>query len=219
MESHDEYVGIREDLEKIAPTVFFDFDGAGSGLRNMTLELSRVVGDGERAEAEQQRFEERVEEISTAYADQLADTTFALVFGVDGEFAVVNTNAWGGEILHTLGAKQSKAQQPAGENFAAFYSYEEIDELSDADVIFYETDAQENPDPFTEALLEQKLWQSLPAGGSRPGPPPALQRGPHLRPSQHRPRPDRRGPQGPMTPSGARRTSAGTASPRKEHHR
>ncbi|WP_041428105.1 ABC transporter substrate-binding protein [Thermobifida fusca] len=163
VESHDEYVGIREDLEKIAPTVFFDFDGAGSGLRNMTLELSRVVGDGERAEAEQQRFEERVEEISTAYADQLADTTFALVFGVDGEFAVVNTNAWGGEILHTLGAKQSKAQQPAGENFAAFYSYEEIDELSDADVIFYETDAQENPDPFTEALLEQKLWQSLPA--------------------------------------------------------
>src|SRR5690606_40727544 len=99
VESHDEYVGIREDLEKIAPTVFFDFDGAGSGLRNMTLELSRVVGDGERAEAEQQRFEERVEEISTAYADQLADTTFALVFGVDGEFAVVNTNAWGGEKI------------------------------------------------------------------------------------------------------------------------
>ncbi|HLU99200.1 MAG TPA: ABC transporter substrate-binding protein [Thermobifida alba] len=163
VESHDEYAATREDLEQIAPTVFYDFDGAGAGLRDMTLELSRAIGDGERAEAEQERFEARVEEIRDSYADQLADTTFAVVFGLDGEFAVVNTNAWGGEILDTLGARQSGAREAAGENFAAFYSYEELDQLFDADVVFYETDAQGQPDPFTEALLDQDLWQDLPA--------------------------------------------------------
>ncbi|MEY9211223.1 ABC transporter substrate-binding protein [Thermobifida halotolerans] len=163
VESHDEYAATREDLEQIAPTVFYDFDGAGAGLRDMTLELSRAVGDGERATEEQERFDSRVEEIRTTYADQLADTTFAVVFGSDGEFAVDNTNAWGGEILDTLGARQTEAQRAAGENFAAFYSYEEIDQLSDADVIFYETDAAGQPDPFTEALLDQELWQDLPA--------------------------------------------------------
>ncbi|KUP96819.1 ABC transporter substrate-binding protein [Thermobifida cellulosilytica] len=163
VESHDEYAATHEDLQQIAPTVFYDFDGAGAGLRDMTLKLSQAIGDGERAEAEQERFTTRIEEIRTTYADQLADTTFAVVFGVDGEFAVVNTNAWGGEILDTLGAEQTSAQEAAGENFAAFYSYEEIDKLNDADVVFYETDAQGNPDPFTEELLKQELWQRLPA--------------------------------------------------------
>ncbi|MFD3687474.1 ABC transporter substrate-binding protein [Nocardiopsis sp. NPDC058631] len=160
---HGDYEDHFEDLSQIAPTVLFDFDGAGAELRDMTLELAEVVGDGERAEDERETFEARTAEIGETYADQLADHTFAVVFGVDNEFAVVNTNAWGALILDELGARPTAATEPAGEEFAAWYSYENLDELGDADVVFYETDVTREPDPFTADLLDQELWGTLPA--------------------------------------------------------
>lgn len=161
--SHTDYEGFLEDLSQIAPTVLFDFDGAGAELRDMSLELAEVVGDAERAEAERETFQARAAEISQTYADQLQDHTFAVVFGVENEFAVVNTNAWGALILDELGAQPTSAIEPAGGDFAAWYSYENIDDLADADVIFHETDVTLEPDPFTADLLGQELWSTLPA--------------------------------------------------------
>lgn len=161
--SHGDYEQHAEELSQIAPTVLYDFDGAGAELRDMSLELAGVVGDGQRADSERETFEARMAEISETYADQLADHTFAVVFGVDNEFAVVNTNAWGALILDELGARPTAAGEPAGDDFAAWYSYENIDELRDADVILYETDVTREPDSFTSDLLAQDLWSTLPA--------------------------------------------------------
>lgn len=162
-QSHDIFEDHYKDLSEIAPTVFFDFEGAAHELRDMSFELSTLIGDGERAEAERDRYQERVTEISETYADQLQDNTFAVVFGVDGEFAVVNTNAWGAFILDELGAEVTPVVEEAGTDFVAWQSYENIDKLEDADVIFYETDVSLEADPFTADLLDQGLWGSLPA--------------------------------------------------------
>ncbi|MFW6640873.1 ABC transporter substrate-binding protein [Nocardiopsis algeriensis] len=161
--SHADYEARKEDLEQIAPTVLLDFDGADSQLRDMTLELSEIVGDGERARAERETFETRSAEIGRTYAEQLEEHTFAVVFAVEDEFAVVNSNAWGGSTLDGLGARLTEAIEPAGEDFAAWYSYENIDALADADVVFYETDVTLEPDAFTEELLGHELWSTLPA--------------------------------------------------------
>ncbi|HJE59117.1 MAG TPA: ABC transporter substrate-binding protein [Nocardiopsis listeri] len=161
--SHEDYEQHFEDLSQIAPTVLFDFDGAGPELRDMSLELAEVIGDAERAEAERDRYQERLDEIGQTYADQLQDNTFAVVFGVEDEFAAVNTNAWGAYILDELGAEATSLVEEAGDDFATFQSYENIDKLDDADVVFYETDVSMEPDAFTADLLDQRLWQSLPA--------------------------------------------------------
>lgn len=161
--SHDDYEEHFENLSRIAPTVLFDFDGAGPELRDMSLELAEVVGDAERAEAERERYEERVTELRDTYAEQLQDHTFAVVFGVDDQFAVVNTNAWGAYILDELGAETTSVIEEAGGDFATFQSYENIDKLDDADVVLYETDVSLEPDAFTADLLDQNLWASLPA--------------------------------------------------------
>ncbi|WP_234004129.1 ABC transporter substrate-binding protein [Nocardiopsis sp. SBT366] len=162
-QSHEDYEEHFATLSEIAPTVLFDFEGAGHELRDMSLRLAEVVGDGERAQEERERYEERVTEISQTHADQLEDHTFAVVFGVDNEFAVINTNAWGAFILDELGAEAASVTEEAGTDFAAWQSYENIDKLQDADVVFYETDVAHEPDPFTADLLQQDLWQPLTA--------------------------------------------------------
>ncbi len=162
-QSHEDYEQHFEDLSEIAPTVLLDFEGAAHELRDMSLELAKIVGDGERARSERDRYEGRVTEISETYADQLADHTFAVVFGVDDEFAVVNTNAWGAHILDELGAEATAVTEEAGSDFAAWQSYENIDKLEDTDVVFYETDVALDPDAFTADLLDQNLWGSLTA--------------------------------------------------------
>ncbi|MFD6098297.1 ABC transporter substrate-binding protein [Nocardiopsis flavescens] len=162
-QSHADFEAHKADLEEIAPTVLFDFEGAGDGLREMSLELAGVVGDGERAAQDKAAFEERSAEIARTYAEQLEDTTFAVVFAVEGQLAVVNSNAWGAYTLDSLGAGLTSAVEPAGDEFAAWYSLEEIDVLNDADVVFYETDVTLEADPVTEELLGNELWATLPA--------------------------------------------------------
>ncbi len=161
--SHGDYEKHFEDLSQIAPTVLFDFDGAGPELRDMSIQLAEAIGNAEGAEAERDRYQERVAELSETYSDQLQDNTFAVVFGVDSEFSVVNTNAWGAYILDELGARSTAVVEEADGDFATQQSYENIDKLEEADVIFYETDVSYEPDPFTAELLDQGLWQSLPA--------------------------------------------------------
>jgi iron complex transport system substrate-binding protein len=162
-QSHDAYEDHYEDLSQIAPTVFFDFEGAGPEMRDMNLKLAEVIGSAEDAEAERDRYQERLAELSETYADQLRDNTFAVVFGVESEFAVINTNAWGAYVLDELGAQAVSVTEEAEGEFAAWQSYENIDKLDEADVVFYETDVSHEPDPFTADLLDQSLWQSLPA--------------------------------------------------------
>ncbi|MFL1376504.1 MULTISPECIES: ABC transporter substrate-binding protein [unclassified Nocardiopsis] len=162
-QSHADFEAHKADLEEIAPTVFFDFDGAGDELREMSLKLAEVVGDGERATQAKTDFEARSAEIAETYAEELEDTTFAVIFAVEGQFAVVNSNAWGAYTLDSLGANLTGAIEPAGDDFAAWYSLEEIDVLNDADVIFYETDVTLEADPITEELIGNELWASLPA--------------------------------------------------------
>jgi iron complex transport system substrate-binding protein len=161
-----EFQSIEEELETIAPTVFFGLDTEWKALADGIAEAGNTTDALDEQKAE---FEERVSEIQEQFSEIIDDTSFVDVTRYassdPGTFAIADIGC--SEIARDeLG--MDFPQAAAGDDPLAYtaLSFEQLGELSQYDVITYPVDAEGQPTEPFEPVVETNTWKALPAVSS-----------------------------------------------------
>jgi iron complex transport system substrate-binding protein len=161
-----EFESIEDQLERIAPTVFFGLDTEWKALADGIAEAGNTTDALSEQKAE---FEERLAEIQEEYREIIDDTSFVDVIRWDssdpGTFAIADIGC--SEIARDeLGMDFPEAADGADPLAWTSLSFEQIGELSEYDVITYPVDAEGQPtEPFVP-VVETNTWNALPAVSS-----------------------------------------------------
>lgn len=161
-----EFEPLEEQLESIAPTVFWGLDAEWKALADGLAEAGNAADALSEQKAE---FEEKVAEIQETYGDLIAETSFVDVTRYTqtdpGTFYISDFGCV--EIarddigMNFLSA--AEGEDPLGWTALPF---EQLAELSTYDVITYPVDAEGQPtEPFVP-VVETNTWQALPAVNS-----------------------------------------------------
>lgn len=157
-----EFEALADQLEAIAPTVFFGLDTEWKELADGVAEAGNITAALDEQKAE---FETLLSGIQETYAEVIADTSFVDVIrwasSDPGTFAIADIGC--SEIgRDEVGMDYPEAAE--GEDPLAWtaLSFEQIGELADYDVITYPVDAEGEPiEPFVP-VVETNAWQALP---------------------------------------------------------
>ncbi|GAA2693992.1 MULTISPECIES: ABC transporter substrate-binding protein [Actinosynnema] len=154
----DDVEPIRAELEAIAPVLAIGDQSKSTWQDDLRL-VGRATGREDRADALIAEYDERVAELSTTYAAQLAGTTFAPVV-ISAEKAEVRPGRLMSTVLTDLGAKPSTAFAEAVETGRAEFGPEQLlAGFGDAGALIPLVN-----DPQTwEQVRTSALYQQLPA--------------------------------------------------------
>jgi iron complex transport system substrate-binding protein len=161
-----EFESIADQLEAIAPTVFYGLDAEWKELADRIAEAGNTTDALSEQKAE---FTERLTGITEKYGAIIADTSFVDITRYassdPGTFAIADIGC--SEIARDeVGMDFPSAAE--GEDPLAYtaMSFEQLGELSSYDVITYPVDAEGQPtEPFLP-VVETNTWQALPAVAS-----------------------------------------------------
>lgn len=161
-----EFESIEDQLEGIAPTVFFGLDTEWKALADGIAEAGNTTDALSEQKAE---FEERLAEIQEEHREIIDDASFVDVIrwasSDPGTFAIADIGC--SEIARDeVGMDFPEAAEGADPLAWTSLSFEQIGELSEYDVITYPVDAEGQPtEPFVP-VVETNTWNALPAVSS-----------------------------------------------------
>jgi iron complex transport system substrate-binding protein len=154
---------IQEQLEAIAPTVFYGLDADWETLADGLAEAGNTT---DALSAQRAEFTERITEIQETYSEIIADTSFVALerweVSPPGTFAITSIGCVEiakdevGLDLPDLGDGNTTEDR----------SFEQIGELSEYDVILYPVDAEGQATAPFAPVVETNSWQALPAVSS-----------------------------------------------------
>ena len=159
-----------DNFEEIAPTVAIGL-GDPDSWKQVEATVADAIGVADTYAEVEADYDERVADLTDEYADVLAETDFTFVRSAEGTPGAASGQvlqefgpAWNTSIASEVGfqfiGEQNEASHQA---WAAYYSLEEMDQLSDADVILTEaTPDGEVPGPTADMIAED-VFASLPA--------------------------------------------------------
>ncbi|WP_369371621.1 ABC transporter substrate-binding protein [Promicromonospora sp. Populi] len=161
-----EFESVQEQLESIAPTVFWDLDVEWKALADGVAEAGNVA-DG--LSAQKAEFEEKISGIQETYGAIIDDTAFVNLDRWDssdpGTFSIADFGCV--EIAQDdIGMdfpQAAEGEEPLGWTSLPF---EQLAELSTYDVITYPVDAEGQPTAAFAPVVESNTWQALPAVSS-----------------------------------------------------
>jgi iron complex transport system substrate-binding protein len=151
---------LRAELEKIAPIVTFAARDSLS-WKSRADGMAELVGKQDELAKITKEYDARLAEVKQAHAGFLADETLAIVVAVDDEWGTYASTHFTGGVWTDLGAKY-RDQQDDEVNEAKFpnwFSYEAIDRLNNATVLF----SQRSLDELPAALNNNVIWDNLQA--------------------------------------------------------
>ena len=158
-----EFEQIEQQLESIAPTVFWGLDVEWKALADGIAEAGNVT-DG--LGAQKAEYEEKIARIQDTYAELIDSTSFVNVDRWEssdpGTFSIADFGCV--EIAQDdIGMdfpRAAEGEDPLGWTALPF---EQLAELSQYDVITYPVDAEGNPKGAFAPVVETNTWQALPA--------------------------------------------------------
>ncbi|WP_127473885.1 ABC transporter substrate-binding protein [Microbacterium sulfonylureivorans] len=159
----EEFELLEEQLEAIAPTVFYGLDKEWKALADGVADAANTTDALTEQKAE---FEELLARIQESYGEIIADTSFVDIIRWDssdpGTFAIADIGC--SEIARDdVGLNLPEAAE--GEDPLAWTArpFEQLSELTEYDVITYPVDAEGQPtEPFVP-VVETNTWKALPA--------------------------------------------------------
>jgi iron complex transport system substrate-binding protein len=154
---------IEQELESIAPTVFFGLDADWKTLADGFAEAGNTTAALSEQKAE---FEEHVARIQETYREVIDDTSFVALdrYASSDPATFVITHIGCVEIAQDE-VGLNLPEHPDGKN-GETQSFEQIGELSRYDVILYPVDAEgQATEPFAP-VVETNAWKALPAVNS-----------------------------------------------------
>lgn len=159
-----------DNLEEMAPTVAIGL-GDPDSWKEVESQVADAIGVSDTYEDVEGEYEARVAEIAEEHSEVLEETDFAFVRSSEG-----TPGAGAGQVLQEFGPAWNTAiatelgldfigEQNEGshQEWAAYYSLEEIDQVSDADVILTEATPEGDVPGPTADLLDEDVFDSLPA--------------------------------------------------------
>lgn len=151
---------LREELEKVAPIITFEARD-GESWRTRATELAKILDKEDVLEPLVEKYDARRDEIKDQYADILANEAVTVMVPVADEWGTYADTHFATPILRDLGATfREQADDEVNEaKFPNWFSYENLDRLSNADMIFVQ---RGNEEAFA-ALDTNTIWQNLPA--------------------------------------------------------
>lgn len=152
---------MREEIEKIAPIITFNARD-GEAWRTRATELARILDKTTELQPLIDKYDARRDEISAKYADILAEQAVT-VFGPEpDEWGTYSDKHFITPILRDLGAtfREQQDDEVTEDGFPQWFSYEELNRISNADVIFLRDGVS---DEQRAALTANTIWQNLPA--------------------------------------------------------
>lgn len=152
---------MREEIEKIAPIVTFNARD-GEAWRTRSVELAKILGKEDLVEPLEQKYNERRDEIKAKYQDLLSDNTITLFAPMETEWGTYSDKHFMTPILRDLGAnfREQQDDEVNPDGFPEWFSYEELNRLSNADIVFT---LMNTPDEQLATLEKNTLWNNLPA--------------------------------------------------------
>ena len=151
---------LRPELEKVAPILTFSARD-GESWRTRATALAEILDKEDVLEPKIDEYDQRRDEIAAEYADVLTEQAFTVFVPVADEWGTYSDEHFSTPILRDLGAT-FREQQDDEVNEALFpnwFSYENLNRLDNADVIFMVSDDQE----VRDALTTNTIWNNLPA--------------------------------------------------------
>lgn len=151
---------IRAELSKIAPIVTFTARDSLS-WKSRADAMADLVDRADELAVARKAYDERLAEVKAAHAGFLQDETMAVLVATDDNWGTYASTHFTGGVWSDLGATY-REQQPDEINEAKFpnwFSYEVLDRLKNATVIFSQTPIAEAPGVLTNSVI----WKNLPA--------------------------------------------------------
>jgi iron complex transport system substrate-binding protein len=156
-------VDLSANLEKIGRTVLVTGE-TSSTWRQAASETAEAIGRSAQLAELESGYETRAEKIKTAHADQLDGTTWAMVWqGTAEGFSIRSAASNGGQVLALAGVSFNATTQQADGDSDTQLSWEQIDQLADADVICLPGTTTGEPNEMTELIRSQRAFKALPA--------------------------------------------------------
>ncbi|WP_326565882.1 ABC transporter substrate-binding protein [Amycolatopsis rhabdoformis] len=152
-----------EQLKQIAPTVILPFNASKVPWRDMSNASADALGLGNALSSLQQRYADRTAAIKRDHADVLARTHWNIIQGGfdQGQFWVYGPKSPIGGILADAGVQFATASKKAVQQQTV--SYELIEDLRDADAIFYYSTNADKPANLGSELFSQTAFTKLAA--------------------------------------------------------
>ena|GEM_PF-6612952 len=151
------------ELAKVATTVLIT-GTTSSTWRQAAGEVATAVRRTEQMAELEKAYETRAAEIKQNRAAVLDSYTWAMVWqGKAESFSLRSAKSNGGQVLELAGVKYNAATQKADGDADTVLSWEQIEQLRDADAICLPGTTTGAPNEATELIKATKVFQSLPA--------------------------------------------------------
>jgi len=159
-------------LREIAPTYVISLRpkgaGANTGWQQKEQTLADVLGVPEAAAKRAADFDARKQQIAQTYAAQIKSSTVAAISAYqDNNFYLWGAGSSIGQTLTSLGfaySPQANATATSGGATEAALSFEKIGgAVSDANLLFVESDMRGTVNAFITALQQTQLYKDVPA--------------------------------------------------------
>ncbi|GIT79065.1 iron siderophore-binding protein [Leifsonia sp. LS1] len=151
-------------LSTIAPTAFAPFSESAT-FQDYPKYTAAFADTGASYEALKKKYDDRIAELRSTYASQLATVKWDVIQGGfdAGNFWIYSTGSPVGGVLESLGATFASATAGTKSGDTQSVSYERTDLLTDADAIIYYVNNDGTPANNIDKLFALPGYQSLPA--------------------------------------------------------
>ena len=154
---------LEDKLTQIARTVLVA-GTTSSTWRQAANEVAAAVGRVEAMNALERAYLTRAEEIENRHAERLAGLTWAMIWqGTAEGFSVRSPLSNGGQVLARAGAQYCAVATSAAGDSDTQLSWEQVDEIADADVICVPGSTNGRPNAGTELIRSAKTFATLAA--------------------------------------------------------
>jgi iron complex transport system substrate-binding protein len=153
-------------LKDIAPTVLLPFNSTGGEWKAMARGTAEALGKQDDLRALDAKLKQRATKVRQDHADALSSMTFDLIQGGfdAGQFWTYGPKSNIGEVLAETGMTFAAASRAAVKDGGqGTVSYENVDRLQDADVLFYYTTNDGKPANLGPKLFALETFKRLPA--------------------------------------------------------
>lgn len=152
---------MRAEIEKVAPILTFNARD-GESWRTRATELAAILDKEDALQPLIDKYEKRRDEIKAEYPDILANYAVTIFGPEPDEWGTYSDKHFTTPILRDLGAtfREQEADEVTKDGFPNWFSYETLNRISNADVIFM----RNGVDAEMQAKLDANtIWQNLPA--------------------------------------------------------
>jgi iron complex transport system substrate-binding protein len=150
-------------LSQVARTILVTAT-TSSTWRTAAREVAAAAGRSEAMTGLEKAYEARAAEIATTHAGRLSELTWAMLWrGTAEGFSVRSAESNGGQVLALAGVRYNAVTQRAQGDTDTELSWEDIDEIADADVICVPGSTNGKPNAMTDLITSSKVFATLPA--------------------------------------------------------